>query len=183
MNQKKSGTPTYLEMTESQQLAVRERILSRTIPEHRGRTDTPCWAWQGAKDYKGYGQIFLREADGFVPSILRRAHRAAYAAFIGPVEDGLQVEHLCHFSSCCNPTHLALATSKVNNRRKGNVLSNRTHCNSGRHLLSDLGTIKVSNGGETCKACHEERGRANYLKRKADGYYLKGSSRSEDVAS
>lgn len=35
-------------------------------------------------------------------------------AKIGPLPDGMDVMHLCHNRSCCNPNHLALGSRAEN---------------------------------------------------------------------
>jgi hypothetical protein len=77
-------------------------------PEDRGHT-TPCWIWQLAINYKGYGSI---TRDGY-----HIAHRWMYAREKGPIPAGLQLDHLCRVRACVNPDHLEPVTSAENRRR------------------------------------------------------------------
>jgi hypothetical protein len=68
-----------------------------------------CWLWQGATNGKpGYGKLHL--ADGKQ----ELAHRYAYALWVGPIPDGLEVLHRCDVKLCCNPHHLFLGSQKDN---------------------------------------------------------------------
>ena len=59
-----------------------------------------CWIWRGIK--RGpYGIMNINGSP-------RNAHRAAYALFVGPVEDGVSVLHRCGNKLCCCPDHLFL---------------------------------------------------------------------------
>jgi hypothetical protein len=72
--------------------------------------ETGCWIWQRHTDKLGYG--YLRR-DG------RRqgAYRWLYEQLVGPVPDGLVLDHLCERPSCVNPAHLEPVTRKENLRR------------------------------------------------------------------
>jgi len=70
-----------------------------------------CWIWTASLGGSGYGQIgFLR--DGRTRNI--RSNRMAYEIGIGPIPDGMLVDHTCFVKRCCNPEHLRLATQKQN---------------------------------------------------------------------
>ena len=124
------------------------------------RTDVGCWRWTGAGKGNGYGIIAYQ---GRVVS----AHRVAYELFVGPIPDGLVVDHLCHTADsdcpgafaclhrrCVNPAHLVAVTTSENLRRgKGFVgrQSRQTHCIHG-HVF-DAENTRHHNGHRLCKAC------------------------------
>lgn len=45
------------------------------------------------------------------------AYRAYYMLFIGPIDEGKQLDHLCRNRKCVNPSHLEPVTLKENVRR------------------------------------------------------------------
>jgi hypothetical protein len=75
------------------------------IAEDRGYT-TPCWIWQHYRDPAGYGRLGAK-----------LAHRIAYEYHRGPIPEGLQLDHLCRVTSCCNPDHLEPVPQRVNYER------------------------------------------------------------------
>ena len=77
--------------------------------------DTPCWLWTGRQNRNGYGRLRL---NGREPV----AHRAAWECVIGPVPNGLLLDHLCRVRLCCRPDHLEPVTPLVNTMRGEAVL-------------------------------------------------------------
>ena len=45
------------------------------------------------------------------------AHRAAYALDVGPIPEGLTIDHLCRVRHCVRPDHLEPVTQAENTRR------------------------------------------------------------------
>lgn len=68
-----------------------------------------CWRWLGG----------LREGYGAITIYGKRCgvHRITYEHFIGPIQDGLVLDHLCLNKWCCNPKHLEQVTAGENTRR------------------------------------------------------------------
>lgn len=86
-----------------------------------------CWLWSGTITSRGYGQ-FVRGG--------RRepAHRVAYEVAVGPIPDGMQLDHLCRERSCVNPTHLEPVTCRENLLRGETLAAKnvaKTTCPSG----------------------------------------------------
>jgi hypothetical protein len=69
-----------------------------------------CLLWQGCLDVNGYGRV---THDG-KPSY---AHRVAYEREVGPIPDGMTIDHLCETKSCVNTTHLEVVTRGENTSR------------------------------------------------------------------
>lgn len=70
-----------------------------------------CWLWDGATGATGYGQMSGR-IDGKPRTI--QAHRVAYEIMVGPVPDGLELDHLCRNRECVNPAHLEAVPHLLN---------------------------------------------------------------------
>ncbi|MDO8389701.1 MAG: HNH endonuclease signature motif containing protein [Actinomycetota bacterium] len=49
------------------------------------------------------------------------AHRFAYAAFVGDIPEGMEIDHTCRDRGCVNPEHLELVTRQVNLSRRDRV--------------------------------------------------------------
>lgn len=77
------------------------------------RRDGGHWLFTGYRDRKGYGQIKVNGRAHWT-------HRVAYAAFNGPLQDGMQVDHVpsCRTPGCCNHEHLEQVTGEENRRRQ-----------------------------------------------------------------
>lgn len=73
-----------------------------------------CWRWQGQKNRFGYGQLNV-EVGG--KRMCLRTHRVSYEAYVGPIPDGLEIDHLCRVRDCANPEHLEPVTRSENVRR------------------------------------------------------------------
>lgn len=72
------------------------------------------WLWLGPRSSAGYGTYWDKVAKKVWP-----AHRFSYTAFIGPIPDGLVIDHLCGVHNCVKPSHLEAVTSRVNGQRAG----------------------------------------------------------------
>lgn len=91
--------------------------MSKLIPldERVGRRTeiypvTACWLWQGQQNRNGYGRIKIQGRWLMV-------HRVSYELHIGPIPEGLVLDHLCRNRLCCNPQHLEAVTVRENTLR------------------------------------------------------------------
>lgn len=66
-----------------------------------------CWTWTGSLNGDGYGKL---RVDGR----MSLAHRVAYETCVGPIEDGLVLDHLCNNRACVRPSHLEPVTQGEN---------------------------------------------------------------------
>lgn len=70
-----------------------------------------CWVWHGAMTVAGYGKIFIEGK-------LEPAHRIGYEIHVGPIPEGMVLDHLCRRKECVNPAHLEAVTVAENTRRR-----------------------------------------------------------------
>lgn len=86
------------------------RPLKERFEEKVEKSDG-CWEWTASKYPSGYGAIF-------VEGRCQSAHRIAYELSIGPIPEGMQIDHMCHNRSCVNPGHLRAVTNKQNTENR-----------------------------------------------------------------
>ena len=82
------------------------------------------------------------------------AHRFAYELLIGPIPDGLQIDHLCRVPLCVNVAHLEPVTNRVNTVRGKAGLRQRTKTHCPRGHAYDAANTRLYKGGRYCRACH-----------------------------
>jgi hypothetical protein len=73
--------------------------------------DSGCWLWTASTNEGGYGHFWRGPDDWMV------AHRFSYEHFVGPIPEGLDLDHLCRVRHCVNPEHLEPVTRRENLRR------------------------------------------------------------------
>lgn len=117
-----------------------------------------CWNWIAQTDSGGYGR-FSTDIDGRWYPVT--AHRHAYELLIGPIPEGLQLDHLCRNTSCVNPDHLEPVTARENTRRgygPAGTQARKTHCKRG-HLLAGGNVHIRPDGARRCRECDKARHR------------------------
>lgn len=91
-------------------LTALERFLAKVDPLDPPSTPGDCWRWMGHRGRSDYPRFTV---DG--RSWL--AHRWIYIQRVGPIPEGLELDHLCRHPWCVNPDHLEPVTHQENMRR------------------------------------------------------------------
>lgn len=141
-----------------------ERFHRHYIPE----PNSGCWIWTAATCGGGSDRPTFRLSR---PRRQVLAHRFSYETFVGPIPEGLTVDHQCNNKYCVNPDHLKAMTQLENGRRYTESI---THCPQG-HPYDEENTriIKGYGGNEgyrmrVCRICFRESDRRSYRRRKKD---------------
>lgn len=94
--------------------AIRDGIIKRRreMPYWVVDPATGCWLWNRKIRKDGYGI----KSTGKHTAI--RAHRWVYEDLVGPIPEGLELDHLCNNPPCVNPDHLEPVTHEENMRRQ-----------------------------------------------------------------
>lgn len=133
------------------------RFLSRYVVLENG-----CWEWHHSKNYKGYGKFWYPGGAS--------AHKFSYLLNIGPVPDGLVLDHICRKRDCVNPGHLRPITAAMNTLigdGMGARHARQTHCKNGHPFSSENTRVyKLRNGRKVraCRICKLEYKRAHNKK-------------------
>lgn len=86
-----------------------------------------CWGWTGALKDNGYGEFGSgRKTARGSPEVVY-AHRYAYESLVGPVPEGLELDHLCRNRACVRPDHMEPVKHKENCRRAHGKGRRRTY--------------------------------------------------------
>jgi hypothetical protein len=134
---------------------LRQRFEEKYIPE----PNSGCWLWTaGCTD--GYGQIWVgSRAEG--TGRMAYAHCISYEFYVGPIPEGLELDHKCRVRSCVNPDHLEPVTTRENILRGMGATARharQTHCKAGHSLSRDnLGAYGLKHGFRRCMKCDRHR--------------------------
>lgn len=123
-----------------------------------------CWIWIGGSKEGRYGCIGWPGAKD-----VRRAHRVAFEVLVGPIPEGMEIDHRCRLTWCVNPDHLRAVTHQVNTLSGiGPTAVNalKTHCPKG-HPLVPSNLRKIADGRRGCLQCKRERSREYDRRRRA----------------
>ena len=131
------------------------KLLERFWQKVAHEPNTGCYLWYGGADRFGYGRAW----DGKKVVL---AHRLAYELTRGPIQDGLELDHLCRIPACVNPDHLEAVTHRVNMTRSPAVWLRRQRVCSRGHTLTDHTKVYWEGTRRRCKACAKDKARKRY---------------------
>lgn len=136
-----------------------DRILERTEPGPGG-----CQLWTGTT-VRGYGKVYEGRRN-------RLVHRAVFEALVGPIPEGMDLDHTCHTRDplcrggvtcthrrCVNVEHLEPVPPIENNRRSQSfsaINATKTHCDHGHEFTSANTYIRPRNGQRQCRQCRRK---------------------------
>lgn len=131
--------------------------LEARLARLTNQTDS-CWLWLGRPNNRGYGMIMLGGRGPERKNVL--AHRLSYEIRVGPIPDGLVIDHLCRVRLCVNPAHLRAVTQRENllapgSETKSAINARKTHCPQG-HAYTPT-NIYWHDGSRSCRACWADR--------------------------
>lgn len=119
--------------------------MSERIELHTDRSGDH-WLWTAHIGIGGYGRLT-------VGGKLLYAHRVSYETYVGPIPEGMQLDHLCRVTQCVKPSHLEPVTAQTNVRRgtsPGAKALRRENCLHG-HPYAEHGM--VVSGRRICGLC------------------------------
>jgi hypothetical protein len=130
-------------------------LLDR-IMERVDRQPDGCWLWTAGRTRGGYPTFAPRHGES------RLVHRLAYELLVGPIPEGLTLDHLCKRPLCVNPEHLEPVTQRENlmrSRQDTYVAHRNGTCTKG-HPESELYRRKSNGQVAYCRACARQKAAA-----------------------
>lgn len=102
-------------------------------------------------------------------------HRKVYELLVGPIPDGMTIDHLCRNRKCCNPDHLEVVTMRENVLRGTGPTAEKyrqTHCIRG-HLLSGDNLYITPQGRRECRECCRQKHKRQMARKREEAKLLK----------
>ena len=133
-------------------------ILDR-FAEKIALADSGCIEWIASTDGTGYGKFMAEPGHN---GRMTQAHRWSYEYHVGPIPDGLQLDHLCRNRACVNPDHLEPVSQRENLLRGvGATAMNarKTHCPEGHRYAGPNLYVNPTTGSRLCRTCRREHDR------------------------
>ena len=124
------------------------RLISKVVIAPDG-----CLLWTASLSHDGYGRFSFRDTIVY-------AHRAAYEHWVGPIPEGLTLDHLCRVRHCVAPAHLEPVSQRENQARGDGPQASSLYqrpdqakCGNGLHDWTE-DNISVHPSGNKCRICH-----------------------------
>lgn len=144
------------------------RLLSAIKVSYQASKKSACWGWRKSKR-GGYGYFSVKRGDAV--RVGYYAHRLVYELLVGPIPDGLTLDHACKNRECSNPDHLRPMTLKDNildalSLGMSAINSRKTHCKRGHEFSKENTCItnRKKNGRvyRSCRKCKNIIAKAKY---------------------
>ena len=144
---------------------------------HRSLVDSVELAYvtrEIAADHRGYGEINVRDPSRVSRQRRARVHRLTYEWAVGPIPEGLTIDHLCRVRNCVNPEHLEAVTQSENTRRGETTAAKNAAKTHGPqdHPYDEVNTIKYRDGRGSmtrlCRTSIPERTRTRKARQRAE---------------
>lgn len=118
--------------------------------------ESGCWNWNLSVDRYGYGKCSGK-----------KAHRVAYEIFVGPIPEGLTIDHICWNKICVNPAHLRVLGHLDNASRQRSAQA--THCKNSHEFTPENTYWRTENctGQRQCRTCNRMAARRYKNRRNA----------------
>lgn len=111
------------------------------------------WYWTGWANDAGYPYVHQDGRD-------QPAYRVVYEFLVGPIPDGLELDHLCVTPMCVWPHHMEPVTHAENQRR---IRERQTSCRREGHDWTDPRNVRTRpDGSRYCAECDRISLRARY---------------------
>lgn len=156
--------------------SVRRPDIDRFL-EKTQLADSGCIEWTAGLNGVGYG-TFYRGKKSADDNGRTYAHRWSYEYYVGPIPEGMHLDHLCRNTKCVNPEHLEPVTCRENLLRgegPSAVHAKKTHCPAGHPYSGDNLYVHPVKGQRICRTCGRLRARAKYRRLHAKNLQEKAS--------
>ena len=106
-----------------------------------------CWLWLGSTNQNGYATRW----DGRRPVTV---HREMYTSMVGPIPDGMELDHACRRRACVRPSHMVVVDRRENTRLRSWKYRVRTvkECPRGHEIKRHA--LRTPEGGFVCRTCN-----------------------------
>lgn len=119
-------------------------------------TESGCIEWLAGDNGVGYGLFYIGEGTAG----RAYAHRWSYEYHVGPIPDGLHLDHLCRNRRCVNPEHLEPVTLRENLLRGVSPAARnaqKTHCPAGHPLAGANVYRNPTKNERRCRECMRQQ--------------------------
>ncbi len=127
------------------------RILYDEVPCLVPNLEGSCHVFRGGKTAAGYGRVSINDKECY-------SHRYVWERDVGPIPEGLEIDHRCRNRACCNVKHLRAVTHKVNLTENSvgacwQIHAAKTHCPQGHPYSPENTRLYKNKRGWNCRSC------------------------------